>query len=105
MIKYIAIVDYKARTGKGFGKYDLEAKTPGEAILEAEDLKNEDVYLIKIAKKEGPIVKKVGCKCSVYKEILCRREKWRDCKEAGERSCFWERQEYKTFVEYELIPY
>lgn len=52
MKKYIAIIDYKAGN-KNFGHAELNSKTIIEAMDEAQKLKTDCVYLVKIAEKTG----------------------------------------------------
>ena len=104
MKKYIAIVDFKSATGKGFGHVELDAKTVLEAMDEAAKLKDDNVYLIKIAEKSGKTEKREGAKRTKYSEILCYRSHgWHPCtNENSESANTWERAEYTGFVDYQL---
>lgn len=105
MKKYIAIIDFASRTGKMFSHVELNAKTVLEAMDEAEKLKNDDVYLVKIAEKTGRTEKKEGAKRTKYEEILCcRSHGWKPCTDKNsESSNTWERAEYSGFVDYQIV--
>ena len=51
MTKYIAIIDYKALTGKMFEYVELTARAAATAQKQAQALYGDDVYLVKIAEK------------------------------------------------------
>lgn len=105
MTKYIAIVDFASHTGKMFDQVELSAKTLMDAMDEAATLKDEDVYLVKIAEKTGKVEKREGAKRTRYTEILCCRSNgWHTCTHVNsESACTWERAEYTGFVDYQLV--
>lgn len=105
MVKYIAIVDYKAATGKGFGFHDLNAETIPDAMSEAEQYKNETAYLVHIAEKRGNVQRHEGARRSIFREILTTRGNgWHNCDaEHCEHPAEWERADYGAFVDFQLV--
>ena len=73
-MKFVIYTDYKAAAGE----YDykaIEAADLAEAIEIADSMWNEDVYLMRIMKKVGKVVKpyKAGYAFETYEAILCKR--------------------------------
>lgn len=91
MIKYMAIIDSKAETGKIFGYVELKAKNIIEAMNEAEGYINENVYMIFIAQKTSKVLKVAGGKEVVFKNILANRKNgWHVCDDKhSERTTSW----------------
>lgn len=91
MTKYIAVIDWNARTGKMFDHIELNAKNIVDAMNEAENYINEDVYMIFIAEKTGKVTKVDDCKEVLYKEILANRKNgWHACDEKhSEHATTW----------------
>lgn len=108
MIKFLAVIDYKASKGySGFEKVDLHSNDLISAMFECENLLCEDVYLIRIAKKTGKTTRINGEKVANYKEILCNRGSgWHACdNEHCEAPLVWTRYEsvkHKDCITYEL---
>ena len=108
MIKFLAVIDYKASKGySGFEKVDLHSNDLISAMSECEKLLCEDVYLIRIAKKTGKTMRINGEKVAKYTEILCNRGSgWHACdNEHCEEPFTWARHEsvkYKDFITYEI---
>lgn len=104
MNKYIAIVDFKAATGKGLGYHDLNAKSLLDAMAEAESLNADNVYRLSIAEKFGKSERREGAKRTAYKEILAQRScGWHACdNEHCENSAVFERADYGAFVDYQV---
>ena len=71
MVKYLAIIHYKAQWNfRGFKKIDLVSTDLVSAMNEAEKYIDEDVYQIRIAEKNGK-----ECTATKYIEILTNRKK------------------------------
>ena len=104
MVKYIAILDFKAATGKGFEFFDLSSKKLLEAMAEAESLKTDSVYRLSIAEKAGKMARFENEKRTTYKEVLALRScGWHPCNTAHcEDSSTWERADYGTFLDWKL---
>ena len=74
---YLALIDYKANKGNnGFDYKEIEAKNVVEAILVADHMiNNDDIYLIKLMKKEGKAEKiGGGIKATKFKSFMVRRQ-------------------------------
>lgn len=91
MTKYIVVIDWNAKTGKIFDHIELDAKYILDAMNEAENYINEDVYMIFIAEKTGKMTKVDDCKEVLYKEILANRKNgWHTCDEKhSEHATIW----------------
>lgn len=91
MTKYIAIVDYKANTRKGFEHVELAAQNLLDAMNEAETLFDEEIYLVDIAEKVGKTEKVDGHKETKFTEILRNRGNgWHRCDSMhGESPATW----------------
>ena len=77
-MKYLVLIDYKANKGNnGFDYKEIEAKDVTEAILTVDHMiNNDDIYLLKLMKKEGRTEKVEGCegvKATHYQSFLVRR--------------------------------
>lgn len=105
MIKYIAVIDYRASLRKGFDHKALIATNIFDAMNEAENLKTEDVYMVRIAEKFGKSEKREGAKRTKYREVLANRSGgWHTVDDAhSECQCTWERAEYPFCVDYNIL--
>lgn len=86
-MKYVALIDYMANKGNnGFDFIALEAKNETQAIIEADHMMNDDIYLIKLMKKTGKAEKiETGIKATKYTSILVRRRhNWHASDKDGE---------------------
>lgn len=86
-MKYVALIDYMANKGNnGFDFIALEAKNETQAIIEADHMMNDDIYLIKLMKKTGKAEKiETGIKATKYTSILVRRRhNWHESDKDGE---------------------
>lgn len=72
MRKYIAIIDHRAATGKGFTFVELSARSLSGAQTQANALFSCDPYLIGIAEKSAEI-KVDGMAEATYKEVSQNR--------------------------------
>lgn len=94
MVKYIAIVDYKAGACPGFGHFELTSKDLVSAMDEAERLRDETVYLVDIAEYVGKSTDSdgSGAKRSHYKPVLRNRSGgWHHCDVAhGDNPAMWD---------------
>ena len=104
MKKYIAMIDWKVEFKNGFDYVELDAENAVEAIEKADDLWNENVYLIKIMEKAGKINRYEGFKVTTYTSILCRRSfGWhRTNTENGESEVTVKQYINKYFTTYEI---
>lgn len=76
MRKYLAIIDYKAFTGKMFDYVEITARVIATAQKQAQALYGDDVYLVKIAEKVRE-KKEKSVLTADYKEIYeYRGLKW-----------------------------
>lgn len=105
MIKYIAVIDYRANYGKGFDHKELNATNIFDAMNEAEKLKTEEVYMVRIAEKFGKSEKREGAKRTKYREVLANRSGgWHTVDEShSECQYVWERAEYPFCVDYNIV--
>ena len=72
MTSFVAVIDYRA--GKGALKaVELKAKDMIEAMNEAENLIDESVYMIQLAKRIGNVVKTDYGKDYHFLTVLCNR--------------------------------
>lgn len=101
MTKYIAVVDFRGKSG--FEHYELEATDLLDAMSEAE-LYSEGAYLINIAEKFGKAYKHEGASCVKYREILTNRiGGWNATDEAhGEHADVWVRHKLKNVVWFDI---
>lgn len=71
-MRYVAIIDFKTETGKLF-----ECKILSDdlilAMIEAEGMMDESVYLVKIAEKVTKTERKNKCRIAKYAEIVVNR--------------------------------
>ena len=72
-MKYTLSIDYKAATNKGLEYITMESKNELEAIAEADSKWNEEIYMMRIMKKDGNVERKNGWKITKYTAILARR--------------------------------
>lgn len=99
-MRYVAIIDFKAETGKMF-----ECKILSDdlilAMTEAEGMMDDSVYLVKIAEKVTKTERKNKCRIAKYAEIVVNRgHGWNICDSAhGESSNLWEVYEKDGKVE------
>lgn len=105
MIKYIAIIDYKASVKNGFDHVALEANNLLDAMNEAENLLTDDVYLVDIAEKSGKSEKIKGCKETPFTEVLRNRgHGWHRCdSEHGEHPVTWKMTQAKWGKCFEIV--
>lgn len=88
MVKYVLYVDYMSDYGKDFEYLPLVAKTPFEAVAEAEQIwrhfrKKDCVYLVRLMEKSGKVetMYSTGWKRQKYTAKLCKRSEkggWRE---------------------------
>ena len=73
-MKFTLCIDYKAANKKGLEYMELNATTLEDAISEADDKWNDDIYLMKIMKKVGKTERQNGgWKTEKFEAVLCRR--------------------------------
>ena len=73
MKKYVVMIDYKSATGKMFGWEQIEAKNLVEAMDKADEIWNDEVYLMAICEKSSKTVREAGFKVTEFTTVLFRR--------------------------------
>lgn len=103
MEKYTAVIDYKA-SGSGLKPQVLEAQTIIEAMNEAEELLDENVYMITIIAKDGKTSTQGRVKKTEYVTVLANRGSgWHAADEKHyERATRWNRYEIGISAWYEI---